>query len=469
MKRIVADDATVTYPAGLEVQAHEVADAAHEVMPQLLKKHGEVQRALADRHDIARRIADLLGYPEFAAHAESVLSQMAGRASDTPWRRFHVFREADVKAAGVIRDGPVSIAYNAREDRISVSYAIQTPADLGRLFVPVGVMQSGAIQTGGLPLRDYLTANAASFLAGSSAVIHEAAETVLIRNLDLCYPTARWFNDGVANWVTLRVVEQVAPHLVPDCNRLVLPLPGDEQIRPQVNLLAWLQAVFATNTPTALQVEADAVSYRFATEALDRLLREAPAGTLATIVRKARNMVVTGGKPNTDALCGIIGEITGKDAKALLLEYVPSDVCKGIGAGKAVALLADAYAKVVGSQDYRTAAALIEQALTMQPEDVSARLNLAILGLRAGYSKAECKRQIALAAALARWNRGTTSLRATAADDDTRYVMGRFAQLIGQRAVARSILAQVALTSGWFADARAALKEMEKATGVATP
>ena len=175
-QKLTVGGITVSYPTGLEPQARELMAVCQQVIPPRREKCLAAARAFSDQKAIAERVADLLGRPDHADAANNIVSAIA-----------------------------------------SVTEAL-TDA----LFLPLIVRDDGTFRTPpGLGLAEWVAQPIDELVVGSAitlraAAIHQAAE-VILDGLGCDHPFTRWFSEGVANWVALQVVAQVAPEYLQLC------------------------------------------------------------------------------------------------------------------------------------------------------------------------------------------------------------------------------------------------------------
>jgi len=456
MQKLQVGEITISYPAGLESAAKELAKAAEKTIPPRREKFLQVQRAYSDGKALSKRITDLMGAPENAETPRWVISSystifdaMSGMFDD-----LRIYRESDLRKSGGLSEGPVRLMLDA-QDQFQLKMDFSTKGgSLGKAFMPFTVGDDGRFRTQGGALQEALAERYDRVTEMSPVPMHEAAEGVLVRELRFNHPFARWFNEGTATWVMLRLIAEVAPSLVADARRVSLPGPKESSVRSKVNLLAWpLDTFVPASVPPEDRVVVQA-DYQFSAEAVDRMLRDKPEA-LAGIVGKLKGKP----SPDSDAICEAITQVTGRDAKGILMEYVPDYVRTGLKDGAPKSLLDQARQKVLSREDSE-AVKLLSRLLEITPSDYAARLHLACAMRKAGTPRDESERQIALSAAL-------MSLQKYAAfdpvvpDAESEYVVGRLAQQLGDNARAKDILERVLKLNPDHADAQSALKEIE--------
>jgi len=480
-QKLTVGDITVSYPTGLEAQARDLMAVSQRVIPPRRARIPAVTQAFLDQKGMAERVADLLGCPERIDTAHRTVSAVVSGVETLTDALFlpmlsdaRIYREADLKASGGLHDGVVDLTYDPSTDRFMLQICsgitgegVNTPA--GKGFLPFVVRDDGTFRTPpGLGLAEWVAQPIDELAVGSAitlraATIHEAAE-VILDGLGCDHPFTRWFSEGVANWVALQVVAQVAPEYLQLCREHFLPGREANPLRERINLLAWTRATYEREFVVAGDRGLDEASYLYATELIDRLLQGQPAGTLAKVVGKLKGAQ----PPDSDAICQAFREVMGKDARSMLLEYVPTHVRDGLAQGLAATKLQEGYQALSAGQLPR-AATLLKEALEMSPSDADAHLNLAIIVRRAlrgpqlpdpgtaQRRRLESERHIAIAAALTKRDPSRPFQIHGPVDNEARYALGRAEQFRGRIQEAKDILSQ--LPQG-HEDAQEALKEI---------
>jgi len=461
MQKLQVGEITISYPAGYESQAKELAKAADEVIPKYREQFMQVERALSDAKGIAKRITDLLGCPKCAEIPTAVISafqpvmpRLSGVFTD-----LRLYSECDLMKPGGFKEGPVRITYDPGTREFSSFLELESgAAGSDKAFMAFAVRSDGTIRSRGQPLRDFLSGWYGNPPLMALAPLHEAAEGILVKDLGFNHAFGRWFNEGVATWVMLRVCDQLLPSsLSKEVRKKNLPGEKGKAVRGKVNLLTWPQSDLEPARFSAEELEIGDACYPCATEAVDRMLKD-KADALPKILAKLKGSR----SPDTDKLCAVITEVTGRDAKKILLEYVPDEVRVGIEKGEPESLRKDAREKLRAGV-YTGAVVLLSRALKMTPPDFNACLNMA-WGLRkCGFGGPTSEQMIRIAA----WELDTAKDKRVEvgfdrSDTEARYVIGRVLQLAGDTERAKAEFEQVLKTDPNHADARAAMKELEQ-------
>ena len=476
-EKLTVGDITISYPPGLEAQAQEAAKLAAEVIAPRREKLRNFKQKINDSDGIAAQICKLIGCPEHVENARETLNRMdAGIDICAMLADIRLYTESELKASGGIKEGPVRLTYDPKEDAFSFEFGmsvnINNQPDGGnkdaapKTFFPLIIKNDGTFRTKDKHSIAQDTMSFCDVMEGSSMTsIHEAAEVVLADKLKLYHPFSRWFNDGVANWVMLKIGTEVAPDMENHLRYIAFPGEQEKPLKAKVNLLTWPQLKYLNRAAfTPIPDDIKAANYCFATEAVDRLLQDQPPDTLAKIIGKLKDKPMA----DTDVICVVIKDVTGKDFKAILLEYTPEHVRTGLKEGASKALLAEAKAKM-DKGNYAEAVKLLTRLLEMTPFQVEARLDLAQAMRISGAPKAESEFQIILAAALTISSGININLSFTNAEGA--YVSARLLQLIGQlfdqrspeqESMARKIYEKILEASPDHADALAALAELDK-------
>jgi hypothetical protein len=462
-QKLVVGDITISYPTGLDSQAQQVAEVCRTVVTPRLEKFRAIARSFSDPRSSARALTRLLGCPEEEESAAALMAEVGEVITflEPMYTNVRIYREADLKASGGVSGGAVSLAYIPAEDRFQFQVDFHTTRSEGQdlrsppreSFLPVVVRDDGSFRAqqglaahmGGI-LDNLATPGA---LNVNFAVIRLAASALLIRR---CGPDpfTQWFSDGVAQWVTPRVVQEIAPDYAAQCREMLLPNAPTPEARARVNLLAWPLG----EDPRPQDAKDEECAY-CAYELMDRLLRDRPAGTLAAIMDKLKDQK----PPDTEAILRALDAVLGVDSRSLLLEYVPEPVRTGLREGRPAKLREEGY-QALRDGEYSKAVKLLSDALEMTPSDADMRVNLAIAMRRSGIPKQGSERQIRLAAALARdWADREFALQGKA-DDETWYVLGRIAQQREKIPEAEALFGRLPAS---HADGQAALKQIEAA------
>ncbi len=480
-QKLTVGDITVSYPQGLESQAKELADICQQVIPPRKARYLVAARAFSDEKAIAQRVVDLLGCADCTDSTYRALSRLAqdsGALVDTLFLPMlsdvRIYREADLRIPGGLHTGVVDLVYDPSADRFMFSMGARITgegarAPAGKGFMPVIVRDDGTFRSAaGLgPAEDLAGKLDETAVSGAivtrAALIHEEAEIVLgVSGFD--HPFARWFNEGVANWVALQVVAEVAPEYLQVCREHFLPGREANPLRERINLLAWTQVTYEREFVLAGDSGLDEAHYPYATELVERLLDRQPPGTLARVVARVKGSQ----SPDSDAICQAFREVTGKDARSMLLEYVPTHVRDGLAQGLPSTKLQEGYAALSADQ-LPQAAARLKEALEMSPSDPDAHLNLAIIMRRAlrgpqvpdpGTEQRrwqESQRHIAIAAVLTKRDASRQFQIHGPVDDEARYALGRAEQFRGRTEEAKRMLSNLPKD---HQDAQQALKEI---------
>jgi tetratricopeptide (TPR) repeat protein len=293
--------------------------------------------------------------------------------------------------------------------------------------------------------------------------LHEAAEALLTRGSRLHYPFMRWFHEGAANWVMFQALAEVAPELSPGVEEIADTSTISPAVRDQVNLLQWpllryVQSGVADTTP-----EIEQASYRCATAAMVRILAHAPPDSLAHVVREVK------GRPATDnaQLLHVLTEVTGTDARDILLDYVPAEIRTGLAQNNLPALRTAAQ-DAADRGDYALASATYHEALALDPGSLDMRLNLAWCLRKSGHDSEDCENQLAYVLALLRSVRSHSFSPLAPDDADTCYLQGRLAYSVGDRHQALMEFRRAVQLDPGHADASEALELLRLAQAPVT-
>jgi len=460
---LTVGEIVISYPHGLESQARQVAEVCKAVLVPRREKFLAMERGFADGKRTARVLTQMLGCPESEQTATTLIAGTGELAAfvEPMFTDVRLYREADLKASGGVSGGAISLIYLPAEDKFQfqIGYHATGPEGQGptppaeRSFLPVVVKADGTFRAeNGLAA---FVAEMLDFLATETpsrmyfAAIRLGASLLLAQQCGR-EPFTQWFSEGAAQWATPRVVAEIAPGYAEQCREMLLPDAPSPQARARVNLLAW---PFGED-PRPRDARDEESAY-CAYELAERLLRDRPAGTLATIMDKLKSQ-----KPlDTEAILRTLDATLGGDSRSLLLEYVPEAVRTGLKEGRPAKLREEGY-QALRDGECSKAVKLLSDALEMTPSDTDMRINLAIAMRRSGIPKQGSERQIRLAAALAQAQASRDLAVQGKADDETRYVLGRAEQLRGRTQEAKEIFSRLPKD---HEDAQDALKELETA------
>jgi hypothetical protein len=149
--------------------------------------------------------------------------------------------------------------------------------------------------------------------AADFTVLHETAETYLVFFLlDIEESNARWFHDGMANWLAHDVLRRVrgreaylrAPYTPRDAGKYA-------EDRGEVNLLRWIRSDVEQAEPPAVRAH-----YFYATEEL-RLLESRHPG----ILRKLLGVLREQRPVNSEMIIDAIHALSGEDFRSRLAAY----------------------------------------------------------------------------------------------------------------------------------------------------
>lgn len=458
MKKLKAGDITVTYPAGLEDKAKELAEfATKNILPER-DRFLKTTKVFSDTDKVSKRIVEWLGCPEEQKEAEEAFAGCS-KTTDSLEKMFtdiRLYRKSDIKSSGGVSEGPITLSYDRATDHLQFKLWV-SGADQ-EAFLPVLLGEDGEFDFGG-PLTEAAEGIRSMLTNMLLIVSHEAAESVLVSRLKLYHPYARWFNDGVANWVGLRITDEFAPDQRKEFRSSLMPVSGDTSVRSTINLLTWLQMGFMPGNSFREKTEGnDPTNYAYATEAVVRILRGLPPDTLAKIIGKLKGKYYA----DTDMICTAIQEVTGRNAKAILLEYVPAHVKEGLAKNEDVSLYGKARG-LVGEKDYMEICRLLQASIEMRPGNKDAHFNLAWAMRKSGAPKELSERELVIAYAVA--YDSTDRVDLFTKDEEAVYLLGRMWQISRvDDDKAREHFKRVLKTNPSHADAIAALAELDKAT-----
>jgi tetratricopeptide (TPR) repeat protein len=224
-----------------------------------------------------------------------------------------------------------------------------------------------------------------------------------------------------------------------------------------VDLLSWPQRAFQNFRSPDFDPALETAQTQFSIRVISDLLDKNGALTLPRIMKEVNF------NPNadTDTICAAIKKVTSKDFKSVLLDYVPADIREGIKSNEAPKLAKRAE-ELVAEKKLSDAADKLRKALTMNPHDANARLNLAWIERETG-NRLDSEIQIFVAARLL--TNGSHSFHLYGESIEGNYVLGRLAILMGNIEYAKKLLQPVIEANPDHADAKRAIDEIEKLEG----
>lgn len=451
LKQLSEAGITVTYPPQFETQAQRVLDSVKGPLQSSLEVQHQIIALLNDPDSIAREIASLLGAEEKQDETKNRLQayKEKSQAMVQCFSNIRLLRKSDAVVAGRIDAGVLQARYNDKNDefQMGMNLAQVNASTLKKSYFPVFVNADGTIKGENNlagKIEDILGSNKMMGIAA----IHETVGYVMAEELRLYYPLARWFNEGVSGWVTRSVVSKIDPKLTETANQLLSVNANSKKMKDKVNLLAWPQTAFLNTKHNDFDTALEAAKTQYSVELITQILGKSGAKDLPRIMGNIKY----NGNANTDEICETIKKITGKEAKSMLLGYVPQNV-KDSDPKKLIAQ-AEALAK---EKKWAESAAKLRLALQMTPEDVNARLNLAWLEREDG-ERLDSEIQIFLAARLLQQAKYTFHLFVGSVEGN--YVCGRLAILLGNLESAKQFIEPVLALKPDHADAKRAMDDI---------
>ncbi len=465
-KKLTDSGITVTYPAGMDVQAKEVMQVMKTSAAPSLDVHRRIVAFLSDPDKMATEIADLFAAPE---KQDETAARLRGyrdrsRALVQCFSNVRLLKKTDAVATEGIDAGLVQVRYNKDNDEFKMAVELKniTEDALKRTYFPVLVNPDGSIRS-----EAKLDEIVLEFLGAGQALIiapvHETITYIIIEQLKLYQPFTRWFNEGVSGWVTRYIVTRTDSKLAGLAQQVLNVSDQSKQFRDKVNLYAWPQKAYQNIQPPAFDPALEAAHTHYAIELIDTLLGKNGAQNLPKIMIEINYNTAA----DTQLICDVIKKVTGKDAFAALMDYVPADIKKGADSGEAPKLIAEAE-KLTKEKKWNEAADKLRRALQMNPNDVNARLNLAWLE-REVDRNVDAELQVFLVSSLLK--KGDYSFKLFATSIEGNYILGRLAILMGNLEYARKFLEPVLALNPDHKDAKralAAIDALEKGPGAGT-
>ena len=457
LKTISDSGITVSYPPNMEATAKRVLQIAVTSIRPSIEIQKQIAALTSNADSLAQEIVNLLGSEEVKEETKNPLLAYKDKSTVLAacFSNIRLVPKGDAVALGGIDAGIVQLRYVPDRDEFAMS--VQTGPDaagrLARSYYPVVVNADGAI-----PSERKLVDTAVDFLGANKAMIvaavHEVVGYIITDKLKLYHPFARWFNEGVAGWVTRKVVTKADPKLTSLANEIFNVSPASKRLRDRVNLIAWPQVAFQNRQSPSFDATMEAAQTQCSVEIISQLLGGNRGNMLAKMMSEAKYS----DNPNTDAILAAIKKAIGTDLKKTLMTYVPVDVKHGMETGGAKKLASQAE-KLVQEKSWKPAADKLRAALQMTPEDLNMRLNLAWIE-REIPDRTDSELQVLIASRLVRQKDYSFHMYAPSVEGN--YVLGRFAVLVGNLEVAKQFLEPVLQLKPDHQDAKRALDEIRR-------
>lgn len=456
LSQLTADGITVSYPAGMESQAkHMMGIAKASILPSITINK-QIVSLLSNSDAMSKDIANLLGYPEKADKIKMSLDAYKDKSAALVacFSSIRLIKKTDAAAKGGVDAGIITVRYEPEKDEFNMAMNMEDmEVDKAKLsFFPVFVNTDGNIRA-----EKKLGEMAVDFMGSTRTMIiapvHEIVASTLAKDLNLYYPFARWFNEGVGAWITRQEVVKTDPKLTSLVNDIFAVNANTKNYREKVNLLSWVQRAYQDVQSKEYDTGYESACVRYSLELITDLLGKNGAQTLPKVMKE----VNFSQNADTDTILAAIKKTTGRDLKPGFMTYVPQAVRDGIAAKDAQKLLKKAEA-LVGDKRWAEAAAKIRQSLEMNPNDVNARLNLAWI-VRMLDQRRESELQVFLAARLITDGKHSVHLYGESLEGN--YILARFSILMGNLDYARKFLEPILQVNPNHADAKRAMGEIQ--------
>jgi len=467
------DGITISYPPDLEKEAQIIADIAGRHLVLRRARYLQLVKALDDREKVARRITEWLGCPEYTPRALAVLNDFHTYTTfyTSLLTQIRLVREEATVNAGADaqRSFTFTFGYAPGTQRVSlgVGHLQVSPEDVkaGTAALTLRIGKEMALTP---PEKPAMTEKAfrKRWEAGLCRVweqtiflpaihIHEATEAILGDDLTCIHPYARWFNEGLADWMMITLVSELLPRERDHCIAAMRASSDDAETTP-VNLPAWVQADYRGDEVSEAFNRNDA-PYFPAYLAMARLLKRKSPKDLAAVIQ----LVKQSSYPTTDTLCSFFSVATRRDARKILLEYVPDEVRKKLK-GNQPAQLAEQAQRLARAAKYPETATSLASILQMTPNDLDARFNLIWAQRKSGaISREQLDLQLKILVALLRMSPQPHEFQPYARQDaETFYLIGRLHQHAEEYRTACGHYELAVRADPQHAEARAALNEL---------
>lgn len=455
LKQLSEGGITVSYPAGMEAAAKKVMTIARQTIKPSIEVHRQSLALLSNLDSMSKDIAGMLGADEKQDLVKAQLLSYKNRSQTLVqcFSNIRLVKKTDAVAVNGVDAGLMHIKYAKEKDEFTLTMDSTdvNPDNLKLSYFPVLVNSDGSLRS-----EKKISEMALEFLgAGQSLAISPVHATVgymIIDKLQVYHPLARWFNEGVSGWITRQIVNKYNSRLAQVTNTLFSISPKSRELQDKVNLLSWPQAAFQCKS--TIDPELEAAQTQYAITVVSELLSKNGAQVLPKIMNELNYR----GNPDTDTICAAVKKITGVDFKNVLLNYVPSNVRKGMASGEEKKFTAKAES-LAQDKKWSEAVTTLRSALEIVPDDVNARLNLAWIEREINESQ-DAELQVFLSAALLKQQKYSIHLYAYATEGY--YVMARLGIMRGDLQFAKELLTTVLQIDPEHKDAKRAMDEITK-------
>lgn len=456
-KQISAGGITVTYPPGMDAQAKKVIAIWQTSVKASIDVQRQTSALLTDTDGMSKDIAEMLGADEKQALVKTRLESFKTKAQvyTAAFSNVKLVSKGMAVATQGVDASLVQLRYIKDKDEFTLVVDLQdvNPDKLKKSFFPVIVNADGSIRS-----ESKLSAMALNFLGAGDALVlapvHDTVGYIMAEQLKIYHPLARWFNEGVSGYITRQIVSKYSPKLNSLAASLFSVSDKAKEIRPKINLLAWPQLPYQNRDKAVFDPVYEVASTQYSIEVISNLLDKANPKALPTIMRS----INLAGNQDTDALCAAIKKVTNTDLKPVLMTYTPKEVQNGIASGEEPKLVNKAEG-FVDQKKWQDAATALGQALSMDPTDVNARMNLAWIEREFGQ-RHDSELQIFLTGALLQQQKYSFHLWKFTVEGN--YVAGRLAIMMGDLKTAKECLNTVLQYKPDHADAKRAMDEISK-------
>lgn len=468
---------TVTAPAGMEEQAHQIGALADEILQPYGREYRALQKNLSNA-GLEKRIAKLIGCQDNVKMIHTVLTEF-DRAMITPsadyFTHITIVRDTDLKAAGAMTFGLITLGYDEAHDTFTFNLGVHVDFSKDAVAsvqekvppcaLPIVLTEDDNYEVQADVHTRYLKGVSDLLMLACLTPIHEATEMTLMQHVlgnrakDYSpHPYNRWFTEGTANWVMLQLGTKIAPNTAASLRQKFTP--PDDGSREEINLPYWSFCFGFELIPDRPSLRPDSHIYPYATELVSRLLDGTPEGTLAKIVQQLKRTEL----PNPQEVTRTISDVTGRDAESMLAEYVPITVRIRLTDGTQQTLESAQAAALAG--DYESTVQYLAFATPITPGDAALHFNLAWALRKTGADRKESEFELKQAILLSRYAERRTGHAAEIIpfdpdDVDTLYLRGRWEQVLDHPEPAKALYQRVLEEAPQHADTLAALEQMK--------
>jgi len=321
LKSAALPGATLSYEPGLSGQVGAFRRDYEQFRADQAKHELRVQDLLDKRDDILAEINRFVGSsPNDLELADQrrvfsfCLTREQRTAATNEWR-FYLVTKATIK--DYLRKGGslTHFTYDKTTDTVEYSFQIETLRGRNLEFpVPVAGAQSAERE-----IQAFFSMLSDAASAFSSAAFHEVAELAILSRLRPDDPYFRWFSDGFANAIAIRVMRKHLSEQAVENFMASYKVAAFADLEKQINLCYWMGLDYSVETPLEGEKRLEMARYAYATFEADRLLERHGADC----ARRILDEVVACKTNDSRCLFPAALKVTGEDLEKRFRRYQP--------------------------------------------------------------------------------------------------------------------------------------------------